>query len=117
MKKATTFEVNGKKYTLMYNIRSLANLEQSIGCSILSIMGGSAIGLIKSMNIDVMAAAVKYGLQELPDDKDPYDFLDEICGAGYNLDALGGKIIEAWMATGFFTTAIPKGTAAKQASK
>lgn len=117
MKKATTFEVNGKKYTLMYNNRSLANLERSIGRSILSIMGGSATDMVRNMTIDVMAASIKYGLQDMPDGKDPYDMLDEICDNGYNLDALGGKIIEAWLETGFFTAGTPnrKATATKKA--
>lgn len=106
MKKATTFDVNGKQYTLLFTNRSLAMMERSIGRSLLSIMTGGQLAILQAMTISTVAAGIKYGLQELGD-KDPYDFIDELCDAGSSIDEISAYIIEALLKTGLFT----KGTA------
>ena len=101
MKKPAILEVNGKQYTFLFNNRSLAMLERSIGRSILSILSGTGQHIMQAMTIDVTVAGIKYGLQELGD-KDPYDVIDEICDAGKLLDDINGAIMEAWFNTGIF---------------
>ena len=101
MKKPAILEFNGKQYTFLFNNRSLAMLERSIGRSILSILSGTGQHIMQAMTIDVTVAGIKYGLQELGD-KDPYDVIDEICDAGKLLDDINGAIMEAWFNTGIF---------------
>lgn len=101
MKKPAILEVNGKQYTFQFDNRSLAMLERSIGRSILSILSGSRQHIVQTLTIEVTAAGIKYGLQELGD-KDPYDVIDEICDAGKLLDDINGTIMEAWFNTGIF---------------
>lgn len=102
MKKATTFDVNGKQYTLMFTNRSLAMMERSIGRSILSIMTSGQVAIMQAMTISTVAAGLKYGLQDIGD-KDPYDVIDEICDAGGSIDVIAAHIIKAMYDTGLFT--------------
>ena len=101
MKKPVILEVNGKKYTFLFTNRSLAMVERSIGRSILSILNGNQFSIIRDMTIEVTAASIKYGMQELGQ-KDPYDVIDEICDDGGLLDHINEAILEAWFNTGIF---------------
>lgn len=103
MKEPTIFEVGGKKYTLIFTIRSLANLERSIGRSILSIISGTQANWMKNMTVDFTAYGLKYGLQGMPDKFDPYDVIDEIFQNGMELNELTGQVLLAIERTGLFT--------------
>jgi len=103
MKKETKFTVADKEYTLCYSNRDLANVERSIGRSLLSVIMVPTAETIRSMSIDVIVAGVLYGVKEL-NGEDPYDFIDRFCEAGGTLDALGGLILNAWIETGLFTS-------------
>lgn len=122
MKKPAILDVNGKQYTFLFNNRSLAMMERSIGRSILSILSGNQYSILKDMTIDVTAAGIKYGLQDIGE-KDPYDVIDEICDGGRLIDDINGTIMEAWFNTGIFIkwagaeTAEPKTSRSRKASK
>ncbi|WP_302296998.1 hypothetical protein [Mitsuokella multacida] len=103
MKEPTIFEAGGKKYTLMFSIRSLDNLERSIGRSILSIIAGTQTNWMQNMTIAFTAYGLKYGLQNMPDKFDPYDVIDEIFQAGMDMNELTGYVLLAIKNTGLFT--------------
>jgi len=104
MKKDITFRQGKKEYTISFNIRSLAELERSIGRSLVFIYFSGPAGMIRQCDITFTANALKYGLKDIGD-KDPYDVIDEFCDAGGILDTLNGYILEAINETGFFIKA------------
>lgn len=114
MKEPVVLKAGNNEYTFVFDIRALANVERSIGRSILSIVSAGAVNTIQSLSIDVIAAGVKYGMQGMPEDKDPYDVLDEMCEAGATIDNIGGKILEALYKTGLFLK-LPDKPATKKA--
>lgn len=101
MKENVVLKAGNNEYTFVFDIRALANMERSIGRSILSIVSAGAVNTIRSLSIDVIAAGVKYGMKGT-DDEDPYDIIDEMCEAGATIDEIGGKILEALYKTGLF---------------
>lgn len=117
MKKSAVLNVNGQEYIFSFNNRSLAMMERSIGRSILSILSGTQAAIIRDMTIDVTAAGIKYGLQEIGN-RDPYDVMDEICSAGGTVDQINASIIEGWIKTGLFLKwAEPEKTETKPTEK
>ena len=104
MKKDITFKQGKKDYTISFNIRSLAELERSLGRSLLFMYASGLAGMIRQCDITFTANALKYGLKDIGD-KDPYDFIDEFCEAGGILDTLNSYILEAINKTGFFMKA------------
>ena len=107
MKKTIEIKFNKKTYELCYTIKSLAMMERLINKSITYIFSSGVDNLVKQANIDFTVAGLVAGLN-LKSQDDAYDFVDEFCQAGGNLDELNGKIIEAVIATGLFI----QGTAA-----
>ncbi len=87
----------------MFSIRSLDNLERSIGRSILSIIAGTQTNWMQNMTIAFTAYGLKYGLQNMPDKFDPYDVIDEIFQAGMDMNELTGYVLLAIKNTGLFT--------------
>lgn len=101
MKDPVVLKAGNNEYTFVFDIRALANVERSIGRSILSIVSAGAVNTIESLSIDVVAASVKYGMKGV-EDKDPYDIIDEMCEAGATIDKIGGTILNALYKTGLF---------------
>lgn len=104
MKKSIDFKVGEKSYSLMFNSRALAQVERSIGRSLIYMLGQIQINpaIANAVNIDFTAAGLKAGLQDKPKDFDAYDFIDAYCEDGA-LDDLNAYIFEAVIASGLFT--------------
>lgn len=113
MKKPTTFKIGEHEYTLVFTIRALANLERSIGRSILSIIAGSQAEWMRSMTIDFTANGLRYGLQGMPEKFDPYDIVDEAFQHGMDLNELTGYVLLAIEQTGLFQIRMPEPTTEK----
>ena len=101
MKKGTDFYIGNTKYTIAFDIRSLASMERSLGRSIFSIFVGTAKTLVEDLSIDVIAAAVKYGVDGLDDD--PYDFLQMYFDEGGDYNTISGIVAKAFVDSGLFT--------------
>lgn len=108
MKKATVFKIGDKEYSMSFNIRSLANMERSLGRSIFSIFAGTMQEMLEKMEIDVLAAAVANGIDGLGEE-DPYDFMQRYFDDGGDYDTFAGLVLKAFIDTGLFM----KGKAAK----
>ena len=116
MKKATTFKIGEKEYSMVFDCRSLASMERSIGRSILSIFANTPGNLVKSVGIDVLVSAIQYGIKDLGDE-DPYDFLQRFCDEGGNIDLFTGLVLDAFLSTGLFTTGKAPAEAKKPPAK
>lgn len=103
MKKEVIFTQGNKEYKISFTIRSIAELERSIGRSIIS-MYASGAGIIRMCGIEFTANALRYGMVNIGD-RDPYDVIDEFCEDGGLIDTLNGRIFDALAATGFFMKA------------
>lgn len=108
MKKPTTFKIGEHEYTLVFTIRALANMERSIGRSILSIITGSQASWMRNMTIDFTAYGLKYGLQGMGEDFDPYVFIDHAFEHGMDLNELTGYVLLAIEQTGLFRIRTPE---------
>lgn len=116
MKEPVVLKAGNNEYTFVFDIRALANVERSIGRSILSIVSAGAVNTIRSLSIDVIAAGVKYGMKGV-EDEDPYAVIDEMCEAGATIDEIGGKILEALYKTGLFLKLPDEKPATKKTAK
>ena len=94
MKKPTTFKIGEREYTLAFSVRALANMERSIGRSILSIITGTQANWMSNMTIDFTASGLKYGLQT-EERFDPYDIIDDAFEHGMELNELTGYVLLA----------------------
>ena len=101
MKKDITFTQGPRTYSISFNIRTLAELERSIGRSLLFMYSSGGAGMIRQCDIHFTANALKNGLKDIGD-RDPYDVIDEYCDNGGTLDFLNGYIFNAINETGFF---------------
>lgn len=104
MKKEVIFTQGNKEYKITYTIRSLAELERSIGRSLLFMYASGPAGMVRQCDITFTANALKCGLVDIGD-RDPYDVIDEYCENGGILDTLNGHILDAINQTGFFMKA------------
>ncbi len=112
MKKPTTFKIGEREYTLAFSVRALANMERSIGRSILSIITGTQANWMSSMTIDFTASGIKYGLQT-EERFDPYDIIDDAFEHGMELNELTGYVLLAIEQTGLFQIRMPEPTKEK----
>lgn len=112
MKKPTTFKIGEREYTLAFSVRALANMERSIGRSILSIIAGTQANWMSSMTIDFTASGLKYGLQT-EERFDPYDIIDDAFEHGMELNELTGYVLLAIEQTGLFQIRTPEPVTAK----
>lgn len=107
MKKAITFKMGEKEYSLMFNTRALAEMERlNHGRSIMLIMGSmlrNSAAAYNNLNLDFTLAGLKAGLQDMPKDTDYYDFIDRYCEESGSIDDLNGYILKAIVASGLFT--------------
>lgn len=113
MKKPTTFKIGEREYTLVFTIRALANMERSIGRSILSIVKATQAEWMRSMTIDFTACGLKYGLQGVEKDFDPYELIDYAFEHGVDQDELTGYVLLAIEQTGLFRIRMPEPTEEK----
>lgn len=104
MKKSIDFKCGGKPCSLMFNTKALAEVERSIGRSLIFMLGQIQVNpaMANAVNIDFTVAGLKAGLQDKPKSFNAYDFIDEYCENGA-LDDLNAYIIEAMFASGLFT--------------
>lgn len=117
MKKATTFKIGEKEYSMVFDCRSLASMERSLGRSILSIFANTPSGMLQSIGIDVLVSAIRYGIKDIGEE-DPYDFLQRYCDEGGDVDTFGGIVTQAFLDTGLFTKGkAPQGTENPKAEK
>ena len=100
MKKTVEMTAAGKKWELCFTIRSLAVFERKIGKSVISLIAGGVVHMVKRMDIDATVAGLRCALS-LSEDA-AYDLIDEVCQGGGNLDYINGCILEAIRATGLF---------------
>lgn len=112
MKKSIDIKIGDKTYSLMYNTKSLAQAERSIGRSLVFMLGQVMVNpaMGNAINIDFTVACLNAGLQDKPKDFDAYDFIDAYCEQGGNLDELNAYIFEAIVASGLFTKGDSKAT-------
>lgn len=107
MKKAITFKMGEKEYSLMFNTKALAEMERlNHGRSIMLIMGSmlrNSAAAYSTLNLDFTLAGLKAGLQNMPRDTDYYDFIDRYCENSGSIDDLNGYILKAIVASGLFT--------------
>ena len=107
MKKAISFKMGDKDYSLMFNTRALAEMERlNHGRSIMLIMGSmlrNSAAAYNNLNLDFTLAGLKAGLQGMPKDTDYYDFIDSYCEESGSIDDLNGYILKAIIASGLFT--------------
>ena len=79
MKKAITFKMGEKEYSLMFNTKALAEMERlNHGRSIMLIMGSmlrNSAAAYSTLNLDFTLAGLKAGLQNMP------KFLSCLCGS------------------------------------
>ena len=94
MKKDVIFTQGPRTYSISFNIRTLAELERSIGRSLLFMYSSGGAGMIRQCDIHFTANALKYGLKDIGN-RDPYDVIDEYCDNGGTLDFLNGYIFNA----------------------
>lgn len=113
MKKPTTFKIGEREYTLVFTIRALANMERSIGRSMLSIVAGTQAEWIRSMTVDFTAYGLKYGLQGMPEKFDPYQVIEDAFAHGVELNELTGYVLLAIEQTGLFQIRMPEPTEEK----
>jgi hypothetical protein len=113
LKKPTTFKIGEREYTLAFSVRALANMERSIGRSILSIITGNQASWMRNMTIDFTAYGLKYGLQGAEKDFDPYELIDYAFEHGMELNELTGYILLAIEQTGLFQIRMPEPTEEK----
>ena len=113
MKKPTTFKIGEHEYTLVFSIRALANMERSIGRSILSIIAGTQAEWMRSMTVDFTAYGLKYGLQGMPEKFDPYQVIEDAFAHGMDLNELTGYVLLAIEQTGLFRIRTPEPMTAK----
>ena len=113
MKEPTTFKIGEREYTLVFTIRALANMERSIGRSILSIIAGTQAEWMRSMTVDFTAYGLKYGLQGMPEKFDPYQVIEDAFAHGVELNELTGYILLAIEQTGLFRIRTPEPMTAK----
>lgn len=112
MKKAITFKMGEKEYSLMFNTKALAEMERlNHGRSIMLIMGSMLRNSAAAwpLNLDFTLAGLKAGLQNMPQDTDYYDFIDRYCENSGSIDDLNGYILKSIVASGLFYTGGPEG--------
>lgn len=109
MKKSVTLHVKDRDYTLEFTVKTLAQLERSLGGRSLTFM----LELVNTnpvyasnFNIDFVKNALECGIKEKDKGFDGYDFIDAYCEKG-DLSDLTAKVMEALLITGLFTKGTP----------
>ena len=104
MKESITFKNGERNCRLLFNILSLKEMEQELGFSLNLLFTPNVALTIRLCTIQFTQLGVKYGLQDkLPEDADPYAFIQSFCDSGGTLDTLNAHILAAVSATGLFT--------------
>ncbi len=103
MKEMVKLPAGEKTYDLYFNLGDMRKMEREINRSILSLYTD---GLLRNVTIDVIVAAVRYGIHDEKHDKrsdeECYDIIQAFCDAGGDVDNLAGAVINAFLKSGFF---------------
>lgn len=108
MKKSIDLTINGIRYEICYDIRSLNTFERLFGRSITSLFSGSPELLAAKVGISFTVAGIITGAKTLAgkgivNEDEAYKLIDAYCADGGDLDHLNGIILSAIFATGLFT--------------
>lgn len=98
------FKNGERECKLLFNIRSLKEMEQELGFSLNLLFTPNVALTLRLCTIQFTQLGVKYGLQDKEkEDADPYDFIQSFCDNGGSLDTLNAHILAAISATNLFT--------------
>lgn len=114
MKKNIEFESAGKKYSLLYTIKSLQGVERFTGRSLVLLIEQLLTNpaAANQVNITFTVGGIQYGLQGQNKDFDAYEWVDKFCDNGGVLNDLNSYILQGILATGLFTRGTAKETEA-----
>ena len=104
MQESIMFNNGERECKLLFNIRSLKEMEQELGFSLNLLFTPNVALTLRLCTIQFTQLGVKYGLQDKEkEDADPYDFIQSFCDNGGSLDTLNAHILAAISATNLFT--------------
>ncbi len=104
MQESIMFKNGERECKLLFNIRSLKEMEQELGFSLNLLFTPNVALTLRLCTIQFTQLGVKYGLQDKEkEDADPYDFIQSFCDNGGSLDTLNAHILAAISATNLFT--------------
>lgn len=103
MKESVKILAGEKTYDLYFDIGDMRNMEREINRSILSLY---TEGLLRNITIDVIVAAIRYGIHDEKHgkrtDEECYDIVQAFCDAGGDIDNMAGAVINAFLKSGLF---------------
>lgn len=104
MQEAISFKNGDRECKLLFNIRTLKNMEQELGFSLNLLFTPNLTLTLRLTTIMFTYLGIKYGLQDKePEDTDYYNFIQQYCDNGGSLDTLNAHILAAIDATNLFT--------------
>lgn len=104
MQEAISFRSGDRECKLLFNIRTLKDMEQELGFSLNMLFTPNLALTLRLTTINFTQLGIKYGLQDKkPEDADPMEFIQKYCDAGGSLDTLNAYILAAIDATNLFT--------------
>lgn len=104
MQESINFKNGDRECRLLFNIRTLKELEQELGYSLNMLFTPNPALTLRLTTINFTRLGIKYGLQDKkPEDADEYDFIQRYCDNGGSLDTLNAFIMAAIDATNLFT--------------
>lgn len=104
MQEAINFKNGDRECKLLFNIRSLTELEQELGYSLNMLFTPNLALTLRLSTIKFTYLGIKYGLQDKKEeDANAYDFIQKYCDNGGSLDTLNAHILAAIDATNLFT--------------
>ncbi len=104
MKESIKFRNGRQECELLFNIRSLKEMEQELGYSLNLLFTPNLALTLRLCTIQFTQLGIKYGLRDKEkEDADPYDFIQTYCDNGGTLDTLNAHILAAIDATNLFT--------------
>ena len=106
MKNTVDLKIEGKAYTLSFDIKALAELERGTGKSLVFLFGtlqSNPAATLNMLNIDFVAKAIEASLKDKPENFDVYDFIDAYCEQNdANYDELVKRILKGVLNAGLF---------------
>lgn len=100
-RKTTAVKFAGKTYNIGFTLGDMRSIETDIGVSLMSVVMAGA-DAVKMVTVDFIVYSLMYGLT---DKRRTYDevcnLIDTWCIAE-SLDTIGGKVVQAYLESGFF---------------
>ena len=104
MQEAVSFKNGDRECKLLFNIRTLKDMELELGHSLNLLFTPNLALTLRLTTINFTQLGIKYGLQDKnPEDADPYEFIQKYCDNGGSLDTLNAYILTAIDVTNLFT--------------